>query len=159
MDPQGFGLSNGVITILALLAGFTAANTEKISIICALVSLLITDPLSDSYSIYVASDEENRFEIFTQTWIYQVVVQAIFLLIVIFTPKKYMFKLACIIGFLIISFDFFSRITNIIDIFKQLAIMIIIIVFTYRLQHCLLLITASFSSSPSSFAHISNAVD
>ena len=63
MDPQGFGLSNGVITILALLAGFTAANTDKISIICALVSLLITDPLSDSYSIYVASNEENRFEI------------------------------------------------------------------------------------------------
>ena len=115
MDPQGFGLSNGVITILALLAGFTAANTNKISIICALVSLLITDPLSDSYSIYVASDEENRFEIFT--------------------PKKYMFKLSCIIGFLIISFDFFSRITNIIDIFKQLAIMIIIIVFTYYIEY------------------------
>jgi hypothetical protein len=135
MDPQGFGLSNGVITILALLAGFTAANTNKISIICALVSLLITDPLSDSYSIYVASDEENRFEIFTQTWIYQVVVQAIFLLIVIFTPKKHMFKLACLIGFLIISFDFFSRITNIIDILKQLAIMIIIIVFTYYIEY------------------------
>nr|QFG74862.1 MAG: hypothetical protein [Megaviridae environmental sample] len=134
MDPQGFGLSNGVITILALLAGFTAANTDKISIICALVSLLITDPLSDSYSIYVASDEENRFEIFTQTWIYQVVVQAIFLLIVIFTPKKYMFKLACLIGLIIIGFDFFSRITNIIDIFKQLAIMIIIIVFTYYIE-------------------------
>lgn len=135
MDPQGFGLSNGVITILALLAGFTAANTDKISIICALVSLLITDPLSDSYSIYVASDEENRFEIFTQTWIYQVVVQAIFLLIVIFTPKKYMFKLACLIGLIIIGFDFFSRITNIIDIFKQLAIMIIIIVFTYYIEY------------------------
>jgi ABC-type microcin C transport system permease subunit YejB len=134
MDPQGFGLSNGVITILALLAGFTAANTDKISIICALVSLLITDPLSDSYSIYVASDEENRFEIFTQTWIYQVVVQAIFLLIVIFTPKKYMFKLSCLIGLIIIGFDFFSRITNIIDIFKQLAIMIIIIVFTYYIE-------------------------
>tara|TARA_Y100001980_G_C14509828_1_gene285312 strand:+ start:315 stop:752 length:438 start_codon:yes stop_codon:yes gene_type:complete len=135
MDPQGFGLSNGVITILALLAGFTAANTDKISIICALVSLLITDPLSDSYSIYVASDEENRFEIFTQTWIYQVVVQAIFLLIVIFTPKKYMFKLSCLIGFLIIMFDFFSRITNIIDISKQLAIMIIIIIFTYYIEY------------------------
>ena len=83
MDPRGFGLSNGVITIIALLAGFTAANTDKISIICALVSLLITDPLSDSYSIYVSSDDNNRLEIFTKTWGYQVLVQAIFLLIVI----------------------------------------------------------------------------
>jgi hypothetical protein len=135
MDPRGFGLSNGVITILALLAGFTAANTDKLSVICALVSLLITDPLSDSYSIYVASDEDNRFKIFTQTWIYQALVQAIFLLIVIFTPKKYMFKLACLMGFLIIMFDFFSRITNTLDIFKQLAIVIIIIIFTYYIEY------------------------
>ncbi len=135
MDPRGFGLSNGVITIIALLAGFTAANTDKISIICALVSLLITDPLSDSYSIYVSSDDDNRLEIFTKTWGYQVLVQAIFLLIVIFTPKKYMFKLACLIGFVIICFDFFTRISDLSDIFTQLFVMIIIIIFTYYIEY------------------------
>lgn len=135
MDPRGFGLSNGVITIIALLAGFTAANTDKISIICALVSLLITDPLSDSYSIYVSSDDDNRLEIFTKTWGYQVLVQAIFLLTVIFTPKKYMFKFACFIGFIIICFDFFTRIPKLSDILTQLFVMIIIIIFTYYIEY------------------------
>ena len=135
MDPRGFGLSNGVITIIALLAGFTAANTDKISIICALVSLLITDPLSDSYSIYVSSEDDNRLEIFTKTWGYQVLVQAIFLLIVIFTPKKYMFKFACFIGFIIICFDFFTRIPKLSDILTQLFVMIIIIIFTYYIEY------------------------
>ena len=148
MDPRGFGLSNGVITIIALLAGFTAANTDKISIICALVSLLITDPLflgklsilitdplSDSYSIYVSSDDDNRLEIFTKTWGYQVLVQAIFLLIVIFTPKKYMFKFACFIGFIIICFDFFTRIPDLSDILTQLFVMTIIIIFTYYIEY------------------------
>ena len=135
MDPRGFGLSNGVITIIALLAGFTAANTDKISIICALVSLLITDPLCDSYSIYISSDNDNRLEIFTKTWGYQVLVQAIFLLIAIFTPKKYMFKFACFIGFIIICFDFFTRIPDLSDIFIQLFFMIIIIIFTYYIEY------------------------
>lgn len=135
MDPRGFGLSNGVITIIALLAGFTAANTDKISIICALVSLLITDPLSDSYSIYVSSDDDNRLDIFTKTWGYQVIVQTIFLLIVIFSPKKYRFKLSCLVGLFIICLDFFSRMTDIIDIIKQLSIMMVIIIFTYYIEY------------------------
>jgi hypothetical protein len=135
MDPRGFGLSNGVITIIALLAGFTAANTDKISIICALVSLLITDPLSDSYSIYVSSDDDNRLDIFTKTWGYQVIVQTIFLLIVIFSPKKHRFKLSCLVGLFIICFDFFSRMTDIIDIIKQLSIMMVIIIFTYYIEY------------------------
>ena len=54
MFANTFGLSNGVVTILSLITGLYAVQANKISIIAAILSLLIVDPLSDAYSLYIA---------------------------------------------------------------------------------------------------------
>ena len=87
LNARGFGISNGVITIVALIAGFVATHASKVSVVGALLSLLITDPLGDSYSIYISMrdrDKREARETFFSTWKYQVVVQGLFLLIVFF---------------------------------------------------------------------------
>ena len=40
LSSEGFGISNGVSTILALLAGFYATKTTKLSVIGALLSFI-----------------------------------------------------------------------------------------------------------------------
>ena len=41
MNSEGFGISNGVSTIIALLAGFVAADVSKVPVISAMLSLLL----------------------------------------------------------------------------------------------------------------------
>ena len=82
LSSEGFGISNGVSTILALLAGFHATRTPKFSVIGALLSLLLTDPINDSYSIYISMKHNNPVEAyknFKGTFISQLGVQGIFL--------------------------------------------------------------------------------
>ena len=59
INSEGFGISNGVSTILALLAGFYATKTPKFTAVGALLSLLLTDPINDSFSIYVSMKHNN----------------------------------------------------------------------------------------------------
>ena len=92
INSEGFGISNGVATILALLAGFHATQTSKLSVIGALLSLLLTDPINDSYSIYISmkhNDPDEAYKKFKGTFISQVGVQAIFLLVVFLSKTIY----------------------------------------------------------------------
>jgi hypothetical protein len=116
INSEGFGISNGVMTIIALLAGFYATNTSKISVIGALLSLLLTDPLSDSYSIYISlkdSNPKDAYSKFKGTFLTQLGIQGIFLLIVVLSSTIYKsFIISSIIGLIFIIYDYNKRLKN-----------------------------------------------
>ena len=57
-ESKMFGITNGIITMLALITGLYATKVPKVGIIGAILSLLIVDPLSDGYSIYAAEKKK-----------------------------------------------------------------------------------------------------
>ena len=62
-------------------------NNHKLSAIGALLSLLLTDPINDSYSIYISmkhNDPDEAYKKFKGTVITQVGVQAVFLIVVFY---------------------------------------------------------------------------
>lgn len=135
LDPRGFGISNGVITIVALIAGFVATHTPKMGVIGALLSLLITDPLGDSYSIFIAMrdrDEAQARETFFGTWKYQVIVQVIFLAIVVFTPTlPFALTLSCVVGTALVLYDLTQRLPSATMVLREYAAIFVIVVFTF----------------------------
>ena len=54
-----FGVTNGIITMLALITGMYASKVNKVGVIAAILAILIADPLSDAYSMYV-SEKANK---------------------------------------------------------------------------------------------------
>ena len=133
LNSNSFGISNGVTTIIALLAGFKAANISNKAVISALISLLLTDPISDSYSLYISikdKDEKLAYDIFLKTFISQIIIQAIFLVIVILSPNiNYSFYLSCLFGLLIVLYDFSSRLKQpkliIIELIKMISLILL----------------------------------
>lgn len=60
MFGETFGVTNGVITISALVVGMQSAGADKRAIVSAMVALLVSDPISDAYALYnaqVATEE------------------------------------------------------------------------------------------------------
>jgi hypothetical protein len=116
ISSEGFGISNGVSTILALIAGFHATRTTKLSVIGALLSLLLTDPINDSYSIYISmkhNDPVEAYKKFKGTFIAQIGVQAIFLLIVFLSSTVLQsFFISCIVGIGLLLYDYNKRFKN-----------------------------------------------
>ena len=55
-----FGFTNGIITMLSLITGLYATNVNRVGIIGAILALLITDPLSDAYSMYNSQKLINK---------------------------------------------------------------------------------------------------
>jgi hypothetical protein len=85
-----FGFTNGIITMLALITGLYVTKVNKIGIIGAILALLITDPLSDAYSMYSSQkliNEETAFTIGKKAFLSQVVLQLLFLIIIILSPN------------------------------------------------------------------------
>jgi hypothetical protein len=138
LNSTGFSISNGVSTILALQAGFISLNTPKVYIIGALLSLLITDPLSDSYSIYIAmkdTDEKEARNKFLYTWLYQALVQLIFLLVIIVSPSmKISFIISSIIGSGLILYDYGKRFKEPLVILREYLMIIGLIIFTFMVE-------------------------
>lgn len=138
LSSKGFGISNGVSTILGLLAGFYATNTNKVSVLGALLSLLLTDPLSDSYSIYISikdSDENEANKKFKETLFYQILVQAIFLVIVFCAPSIYIaFIISSIFGLSLLLYDYNNRLKNNEDIFIEIMKITGLIILTFTIN-------------------------
>lgn len=135
MSSEGFGISNGVSTIIALLAGFVAAKVKKTPVIAALLSLLLTDPLSDSYSIYISmkdSDKEEAYNKFIGTFKTQLFMQFIFLVIVVLSPDvKTSFYISCVVGLGLVLYDFNKRLNRneiIIELSKIIGIITLVFV-------------------------------
>lgn len=138
LNARGFGISNGVITILALIAGFVATSTPKVGVVGALLSLLITDPLGDSYSIYIAMrdrDEDEARHTFRWTWLYQVLVQTLFLVVVLSAPSlPIALGIACVLGTGLIFYDLIQRLPSATLVLREYAAMVAIVVFTFAVD-------------------------
>ena len=93
MIGETFGFTNGIITILALITGLHATKVNKIGIIGAIIALLITDPLSDSYALYNAHklvDKKKAFIVGKNAFLSQVILQLLFLVIIIILLVSYL---------------------------------------------------------------------
>ena len=137
-NSRGFGISNGDLTILALLSRFYATNTSKISIIGALLSLLLTDPIGDSYSIYISIKDSNKTEasdIFKKTWLYQSVVQGLFLLIIYLSPSmSTAYIISIIYGMGLVLYDYNKRLQNKSEIILEISKIIGLIIITFSIN-------------------------
>lgn len=135
INSEGFGISNGVATILALLAGFHATHTTKLSAIGALLSLLLTDPINDSYSIYISmkhNDPDEAYNKFKGTFISQVSVQAIFLLVVFLSKSIYQsFLISSVIGISLLIYDYNKRLKNKKEVIIELSKIFGLILLTF----------------------------
>tara|TARA_B100000674_G_C37570305_1_gene791488 strand:- start:227 stop:673 length:447 start_codon:yes stop_codon:yes gene_type:complete len=135
INSEGYGISNGTTTVIALLAGFVATNVSKIAVLSALLSLLITDPLIDAYSIYISMKDTNQVEAFNkfkEIYLSQLIIQGIFLIIVFISPTIYMsFIILCVLSFCLIMYDFNKRLKEPKIIFIEFLKIIGLIVFTF----------------------------
>ena len=135
INSEGFGISNGVATILALLAGFHATQTTKLSAIGALLSLLLTDPINDSYSIYISmkhNDPDEAYKKFKGTFITQVGVQAVFLIVVFLSRTIYQsFLISSLIGIGLLIYDYNKRFKNKNEILVELTKIFGLILLTF----------------------------
>ena len=131
-----FGVTNGIITMLALITGMYASKVDKVGVIAAILAILIADPLSDAYSMYISEKNNNSnkkaFGVGKEAFLSQFVLQLIFLLIIIFTPTVfaglmtcYMFGLVSILGYAYMQKSSFK------EIFMNLSWIILIISVTY----------------------------
>lgn len=138
INTEGFGISNGVLTILAILAGFNATRTSKLSVIGALLSLLLTDPLNDSYSIYISmkhNNPEEAYKKFKGTFLAQIGVQIIFLIIVLLSPTIYQsFLISSLVGIGLLIYDYNKRLKNKTEVTKELFKMIALILLTFAVN-------------------------
>lgn len=135
INSEGFGISNGVATILALLAGFHATKTTKLSAIGALLSLLLTDPINDSYSIYISmkhNDPDEAYKKFKGTFLSQVGVQAIFLVVLYLSKSVYQsFLISSVLGICLLIYDYNKRLKKKDEVFIELSKILGLILLTF----------------------------
>ena len=130
-----FGFTNGIITMLSLITGLYATNVNRVGIIGAILALLITDPLSDAYSMYNSQkliNKETALDIGKTAFFSQVALQCIFLIIIVFskTVKKGLI-ISYILGIIMtISYDRYNE-AVIQDTIKNLSVIAILVFLTY----------------------------
>jgi len=130
-----FGFTNGIITMLSLITGLYATNVKRVGIIGAILALLITDPLSDAYSMYNSQkliNEETAFDVGKTAFLSQVALQCIFLLVIIFSNSV---KQGLIISYILgvtmtISYDRYNK-ASVNDSLKNLSAIAVLVFLTY----------------------------
>lgn len=130
-----FGFTNGIITMLSLITGLYATNVKRVGIIGAILALLITDPLSDAYSLYNSQkliNEETAFDVGKTAFLSQVALQCIFLLVIIFSNSL---KQGLIISYILgvtmtISYDRYNK-ASVNDSLKNLSAIAVLVFLTY----------------------------
>lgn len=130
-----FGFTNGIITMLSLITGLYATNVNRVGIIGAILALLITDPLSDAYSMYNSQkliNKETALDIGKTAFFSQVALQCIFLLIIIFSKTvKQGLTISYILGVtMTILYDRYNT-ASINETIKNLLAIAILVYFTY----------------------------
>ena len=94
-DPSvAFGVSNGVLTVVAVVASMWVTGTPRRHIATALLALLITDPISDSYSLFEGErsgtkGDTERMYLFRRTLLSKVCVQLVFIAAVLAVPSAH----------------------------------------------------------------------
>ena len=129
-----FGFTNGIITMLSLITGLYATNVNRVGIIGAILALLITDPLSDAYSMYNSQkliNKDTALDIGKTAFLSQVALQCIFLLVIIFstTVKQGLF-ISYILGVtMTISYDRYNK-ASLTETVKNLSAIAVLVFFT-----------------------------
>tara|TARA_Y100000768_G_scaffold227734_1_gene171927 strand:+ start:374 stop:826 length:453 start_codon:yes stop_codon:yes gene_type:complete len=134
-EAEMFGVTNGVITILALITGLRATNVNKIGIIGALLAMIIADPLSDAYSIYISEKQRKNplaYENARDAFIYQALLQLIFLFIIIVVSDIDSGIKYCYIAGILIT-TLYGKYRKVVtkDIVKNLFGILVIVYITY----------------------------
>lgn len=134
-----FGFINGIIDMLALLTGLWATKVSKVGIIGAMVALIISNPLNDSYALYISeesTDSEKAKIKAKNALISQIAIHVVFLLIVILTPNtgtaliiSLAFSIITIIGF-----NQYNNI-NIVSTRNTLLVIFTLVTITYIADH------------------------
>ena len=130
-----FGFTNGIITMLSVITGLYATNVKRIGIIGAILALLITDPLSDAYSMYTSQkmiDEKSAWAIGKTAFVSQVLLQCAFLFIIIFSSNE---KIGLIVSYifgitLTIMYDRYID-ASLVDTVKNLLAIVVLVFLTY----------------------------
>jgi ABC-type uncharacterized transport system permease subunit len=130
-----FGFINGIIDMLALLVGLFATKVSKVGMIGAVVAMMISNPINDSYSLYISAEKEKESESrqkATHALVTQILTHASFLLIIILSPNPAMaIKISIIYSLIIIlAFDKYFNI-EFIETFKKIGIILFLIIVTY----------------------------
>jgi hypothetical protein len=130
-----FGFTNGIITMLSLITGLYATNVNRVGIIGAILALLITDPLSDAYSMYNSQkliNKDTALDIGKTAFLSQVALQCIFLLVIIFsTTVKQGLIISYILGVtMTISYDRYNK-ASLTETVKNLSAIAVLVFFTY----------------------------
>ena len=130
-----FGVTNAIITMLALITGMYASKVNKIGIIAAILAILIATPLSDAYSMYMsekANKPENAFNVAKQAFLSQFMLQLGFFLIIIFTPNLFTgLILSYIFGLITLTTYAFTQESPTQELLMNLTGIAVIIVITY----------------------------
>jgi len=129
-SAKGFGISSGISTMMGLLVGFYATNASKMVILSALLSLIISDPISNSYGIYISlvgSNPELANKYFLEIFIYKLLIQLWFFLIMLLTPLKLGFMLSFITGTMLIIVDYVTRFKDTVSVISELVKMSVLI--------------------------------
>jgi len=133
-----FGITNGIITILSLLIGMWATNVHKVGIVGAILAMLISDPLADSYSIYNAElqkNSKNAKKAFIESFSSQALIQLIILLIVIFSPDiRTAVIISIIFGFITVIVWDIKKNKSKKEMYKNIFMMFGIILLTYTID-------------------------
>lgn len=112
-----FGINSGVITTIGLINGLVQSNINRTLVIISVVSLAISDGISEAYSIYLSKKAENindqstaPFYSFLTLLVSKFLVVVSFLIPMIFTKSLALYKnmsWVLIWGFLLtIIFDY-----------------------------------------------------
>jgi len=132
-----FGFTNGIITILSLLFGLYATKVPKVGIIGAILALLITDPLSDAYSMYISQKDTsiNSFRIGQEAFYSQMGVQLLFLCIIIFSKSLYQGIILCFITgiSMVFIYDRYNK-ESIQDTAKHISVIWFLVILTYYID-------------------------
>ena len=86
--------------------------------------LLLTDPLNDSYSFISLkhANPEQAFQKFKGTFLTQLGIQSIFIIIVFFTPSILLaFIISSIIGLSMVLYDYNNRLKTKTEVLKEMS--------------------------------------
>ena len=78
IDATRFGISNGAVTVASMILAMYVTGAPKRHILTALLALVITDPIGDAHSMYVADKGKGRKKTFMLSFGSQFAVQLFF---------------------------------------------------------------------------------
>tara|TARA_Y100000996_G_scaffold412425_2_gene398501 strand:+ start:15980 stop:16483 length:504 start_codon:yes stop_codon:yes gene_type:complete len=138
IDSIGFGTISSITTILGLLSGFYVLDVKKIIVVSALFSLMITDPISDSYGIYISIKDKNdelAIEKFKDIFKSKFIISLIYLSILYIFPLKYGYIISFILGYTLITYEMYNRFKDFKIILIELFLVSILIITLFSVNN------------------------